>query len=105
MLPLVIAESKIFVFKFWFDGDIKEGMCYQNELFCRLQQFDIHDRVQVYHLGCRLASQEVLIAFTASAEQCSLWVSLRDPLAKTLLLKADEIDIKQPEIFKSKSQS
>ena len=99
MLPLVIAESKIFIFKFWFEGETKEGMCYKNELFCRLQKFNIHDRVQVYHLGSRLANQEVLIAFTASAEDCSLWVSLRDPLAKELLLKANEMDLRKIEEF------
>ncbi len=88
MLPLVIDEKKLLIFKFWFEEHIQEGMTYKGELFCRLQTFPIALRPQVYQLSCRLLRQGTLIALTSGSETCSVWVSLRDPQVSTLVAEA-----------------
>lgn len=89
MLPLVVDEKKIFIFKFWFNGSIQDGMSYQNELFCRLQTFDIQHRAQVYHFACKLTQQNTALVITSSAKACSLWASLRDPLTTFALTEPE----------------
>jgi hypothetical protein len=86
-LPLVIDEEQIFSFKFWFDGTIHEGMYYRNDLYCKLQTFDIQERPLVYQLGCKLAKKEALIALTFTPTTCSLWGSLRSVGIKNILIK------------------
>jgi hypothetical protein len=87
--PLVINEEQIFTFNFWFNGSIRCGMYHQGELYCRLETFGIQRRPQVYQLACKLARQYATIVLTSSAMTCSLWISLRNPSVKRILLTAD----------------
>lgn len=64
-------------------------MSYQNELFCRLQTFDIQQRAQVYHFACKLTRQNIALVITSSAKACSLWASLRDPLTTFALTEPE----------------
>lgn len=96
MLPLVIKEEQIFAFKFWFNGTIRNGMYYQNELFCRLETFDASKRPQVYQLGCKLAQKNVLVALSSSTQTCSLWGSLRSPMVKKILLNPAILNLPNP---------
>ncbi|MBD2334576.1 MULTISPECIES: hypothetical protein [Desertifilum] len=109
MLPLVIDEQKIFPFKFWFEGNIQDGMYYNKELFCRLQVFDVRYRAQVYRFGVQICQQpETLVAIALSKETCSLWVSLRSPLVKTVLVEGVPLSIpnleEAPKIDRSPSE-
>jgi hypothetical protein len=76
VLPLILDEGKVFIFKFWFNDKIQDGMSYRNELFCRLRTYDLSYRPQVYHFGCKLAQDGVQIALTSAANSCSLWLKL-----------------------------
>jgi hypothetical protein len=96
VLPLFVSEGKIFIFKFWFNGTIQDGMIYRNELFCRLQTFEAQYRAQVYHLGCKLAQQQSFVVITAAKQTCSLWGSLRDPLVKATLVSRTTFTLPQP---------
>jgi hypothetical protein len=89
VLPLVIDEKKLLIFKFWFEDHIQEGMSYKGELFCRLQTFPVTLRPQVYQFSCRLLRQGTLVALTSGSETCSVWVSLRDPQVKALVAEAE----------------
>lgn len=91
MLPLLADEAEIFVFKFWFNGHIQMGTHYQDELFCRLNTFDLRYRPQVYQLGCRLGQRRMLVLLTVSSATatCSLWGSLRDPAVKDILVNPE----------------
>ncbi len=95
VLPLVLSESSVFVFKFWFNGELRDGMCHRNELFCRLRTFDAKERAKVYHLGCKLAQQYQLIALTSADMECSLWVSLRDPHVESILQQSCDLELPQ----------
>lgn len=86
MLPRVIDEDQIFIFKFWFNGNIRQGMYFQNELYCKLQTFDIQQRSHVYQLGCKLTKKNAQVVLTCTQETCSLWGSLRGSVIKEILL-------------------
>ncbi len=105
VLPLVLSESSVFIFKFWFNGELRDGMCHHNELFCRLRTFNAKERAKVYHLGCKLAQQYQLIALTSADMQCSLWVSLRDPQVESILQQSCGLELPQVAIDRAPATS
>jgi len=88
VLPQVINENQVFIFKFWFSNTIRYGMYYQNELFCRLNTYPLARRADAYQLACKLNQQNAVTLISCTPDQCSLWGSLRSPLVKDLLIKA-----------------
>ena len=93
MLPFVIDERKILIFKFWFDNKVQDGLSYQGELFCRLQTLELRYRPQLYHFGCKLSQQGTSIVISSGINTCSLWISLRDPAIKTMLANSEISDL------------
>lgn len=96
MLPLTIHEDKLFVFKFWFGGRLLEGTCHQGEMFCRLQDFQLQQRAQVYHLGCKLTRQGNCTLLSFRDDTCSLWISLRATKAEAILAQVDQLQLPIP---------
>lgn len=78
MLPKVIPENQAQMFKFWFNGDIQDGMRYRNELYYRVQRWSSQDRPQLYHMACKLTQQGADVLVTVDGEHGSLWASLRN---------------------------
>ncbi len=95
MLPLIVNEDDLSTFKFWFNENLQEGMHHRNELFCRLQIFDIRYRSLVYHLGCKLAQQGSVVVLSCGLDTCSLWASLRDPITKRTLVEGEPLILPQ----------
>ncbi|MBD1860570.1 MULTISPECIES: hypothetical protein [Trichocoleus] len=93
MLPFVVDERKILIFKFWFGDSVQDGLSYQGELFCRLQTLELQYRPQLYHFGCKLAQQGTSVVISSSLNTCSLWISLRDPALKTMLADSGTLDL------------
>jgi len=93
VLPLLLSEANVFIFKFWFNGEFRDGMSYHDELFCCLRTFAAQERSQVYHLGCKLTQHYPVIALTTSDDRCGLWVSLRDPHLETILRQAPTLEL------------
>jgi hypothetical protein len=85
VLPIILSEDKVFPFKFWFANTLQEGIHHQDELYCRLTTFSAGDRAKAYHLSCRLAQTGAIVILTLSTQRCGLWVSLRTPLARSVL--------------------
>ena len=78
MLPKILEERRIQVFKFWFGGALQDGFHYQNELYYRSLTVESHKRTRLYHLACKLSNQGGVILVSISNDQCSLWISLRN---------------------------
>lgn len=93
MLPLVLNEQQVFIFKFWFNNQVHSGMNHQNELFCQIGAFDAQHRSQVYKAACKLAQHKVSLVVTSSTTTCRLWGSLRDETVKKLLANPSEVQI------------
>jgi len=98
VLPLILDEAEIFAFKFWFNDSICDGMYYKNELFCRLETFDLLNRSHVYQLGCKLSRQNVSVILTLTSATCDLWGSLRAPIVKDILLNPTMLKLSDPEL-------
>lgn len=86
VLPKIVDEQHIFTFSFWFEDQLRNGMNYQNELFCQIGSFDIQHKVQVYQLSCKLAYQGVNLVITHSETRCRLWGGLRHEMVQQFLM-------------------
>jgi len=96
VLPLVIKETTLFTFKFWLNDQIQEGMNYQQEMFCRLYTLAPQFRAQLYQFGCKLTQNGTLVVISITNKHCSLWVSLRDPIVKAVLIDGQVLDLPSP---------
>lgn len=85
VLPIILSEQIVLPFKFWFNHSLQEGIHHQDELYCQLTSFPPSDRAKAYHLSCRLAQTGTIVLLTLSSQRCGLWVSLRSPLARSVL--------------------
>jgi hypothetical protein len=77
MLPKVVRETDVHIFKFWFDGALQDGLHYDNELFYRALAVESVQRTRLYHLGCKLSEKGGTALVTLSEQGSSLWLSLR----------------------------
>jgi hypothetical protein len=85
VLPIIIHETNVSSFKFWFESGLQDGLHHQDELYCRVATFPSQERARAYHLGCHIAESASRVILTLSSEHCGLWISLRDPVAKSIL--------------------
>ncbi len=77
MLPKVLRETDIRVFRFWFNGALQDGVHHSNELFYRALAVQAENRTRLYHLGCKLSQKGGSTLITISDQGNSLWISLR----------------------------
>jgi hypothetical protein len=77
MLPKVLPESKVQVFKFWFNGVLQDGTHYYNELYYRALSVNADQRTRLYHLACKFSEQKAEALVSVANDKCSLWISLR----------------------------
>lgn len=76
MLPTVISDCMIVTFKYW-QGDVKVGMHYQNELFTHVRSYEPAKRLQAYDDACELSEQDLHVCLTASEQGYRLWKNLK----------------------------
>jgi hypothetical protein len=86
VLPLLVDEQQVFTFKFWFGNQIRTGLHFQNELFCRLGTVEVQQRSQLYQQACKLTQNGTVLAITCSSTHCHIWGSLRDETVKQMLI-------------------
>lgn len=73
----LFSENQVSLFKFWFDGDIREGLCHRGELFRHSCTVASSQASQVYALGQRLVCEGVEVVITCSNDRYRLWTNLR----------------------------
>jgi len=79
MLPVVLSENVVNLFKFYMDGSIREGMRYNDELYVLAHKFPGSHWLKGYQIACELAASEKLVAITASDDRYAIWIGLRAP--------------------------
>lgn len=99
MLPKFIPEDQVFVFNFWFDNTMQQGMYFRNELYCRIGEFPADHRVYLYQAGCKLIRRGMAVVLTHALNHCSLWVDLRNPLVQDLLSGRLKVDLDSQELL------
>ncbi len=79
MLPLIAPESLTCPFKFYFDGQIREGMTYHQEFYKLLKSFPGHQRDVAYEMGCYLSDQgdRVVITVAPDSSCYQIWIDVR----------------------------
>lgn len=87
MLPQVLPESQLHIFKFWFNGSVQDGLHYRNELFYRARTVNSSERTRLYQLACRLCDRNADLVLSAIEDSCSLWISLRNQKLAVLALR------------------
>lgn len=88
MLPEVINEDQVHLFKFWFGDCVQDGINHGGELYYRLRSTTVENRARLYHSACRLSQQsKTSVIMTVSPTRCSLWVDLRNRDAALTLLQ------------------
>lgn len=93
MLPIVICEESVRLFKFYYDDSIRQGMCRGSQLYALLQIFDAKQRSLAYELGCRLANRGHEVAITVSSQDYKVWVEVRSSVNLKSLLVASSDDL------------
>ena len=77
MLPVVLSENVVNLFKFYSDGSIREGMRYNNELYGFARELSGSHRLTAYQIACELAEQGTPVVVTASDDRYAIWICLR----------------------------
>lgn len=72
-----LSEGQASLFKFWLDGDIREGLSYDGELFCHSYTFTKQETDKIYTLGHNLMQEGVEVVVTSAGDRYRLWTSLR----------------------------
>ena len=86
MLPEILREDSVYLFKFWFNDSLKDGMHVRNELYYRLKKLPTSSRSRLYQVTCRLSQKGADVLMTVDEEQCSLWANLRNQKVASHLL-------------------
>lgn len=76
MLPIVIPEDLVSLFKYWQEG-VRAGMLYRNELYMQLRIYNSESRLSAYEDGCRLSGAGWQVCITVAPSGYTLWKSLR----------------------------
>lgn len=98
MLPVVIPEELISLFKYW-QEEVRVGMMYQNELYEKIRVYALDNRLTAYEDSYHLASiNNKLLCITVSPSGYTLWQCLRsrpadeeDSISKKKALPAYEL--------------
>lgn len=98
MLPKVLPESRIQVFKFWFNGALQDGAHFANELYYRALTVETDKRTRLYHLACKFSEQQAGALVSIADNQCSLWISLRSQAMAAQLLQQRVTGLPRPHL-------
>lgn len=98
MLPKVLPESRVQVFKFWFNGALQDGTHLYNELYYRALTVEADKRTRLYHLACKISEQRAEALVSIAEDQCSLWISLRSQMMAAQLLQQRVAGLPRPRL-------
>lgn len=98
MLPKVLSESQVRVFKFWFNGALQDGTHHHNELYYRALTVETEKRTRLYHLACKFSEQQAGTLVSVADHQSSLWISLRSQMMAAQLLRQRVTGLPRPRL-------
>ena len=93
MLPVVLSENVVNLFKFYMDGSIREGMWYNNELYGLVRELSASHRLKGYQIACELAEQGSPVVVTAADARYAIWIGLRAPAYRQSSIASRELPI------------
>lgn len=89
MYPLVLSHTLIQPFKFWYQGEIIEGMCSSQEIYCLSSTYKAEDRQKAFCLAIALTEHGAQVCVTCRKREYKVWVGLRTKNATASALLED----------------
>jgi hypothetical protein len=77
MYPLVLSHDLVQSFKFWYQNEIREGMCSNQEMYRLCGAYKADDRQKAFSLAAALAEHGAQACVTCMRTEYKVWVSLR----------------------------
>ena len=77
MYTLVLSHELVQPFKFWYQNEIREGMCSNQEIYRLCGTYKTEDRQKAFSLGVALAEHGAQACVTCMRTEYKVWVSLR----------------------------
>jgi hypothetical protein len=84
-LNSAVKKDQVMAFKFWFNGAIREGLFYQNQLFFQFQRFKLHQQSLAYALSSQLWQKDIQSIVILSCQDCTLWIDFKAHNVQELL--------------------
>lgn len=75
--PVVLAEVNTAQFVFYFQGQLRTGMRYRQELYSLVGRTGIELRHQAHRAAMEMGLKGIPVVMTISDRHCSLWVNLK----------------------------
>lgn len=77
--PFTVPEQLIYPFRWYFQGVLRDGMRFHNELYGFMTQFDRHDRIKAFELAYALGENggQSVISVANATEVRRVWLNLR----------------------------
>lgn len=85
LLPPVLHESAIAIFRFFHQDQIREGMRHANNLYAAAYQFDLAHRLQAYQMAWVLSESSVPLVVSLSPTRLVIWINLQSPTYAVLV--------------------
>jgi hypothetical protein len=80
-LPVLLIQDQVSLFKFWFNGNVQEGLRYRNKLFFKSELFQRYQRTEALELGYKISQKNIQTVITFSQLNYILWVDLQSSVA------------------------
>ncbi|HTL89410.1 MAG TPA: hypothetical protein VL134_08405 [Leptolyngbya sp.] len=90
-LSFVVQESLIQKFRFFYQGEIQDGMRHENQWFGAVHQFDSTYRLQAYQIAWVLSEAKVPLLLSRSRDRLVIWVNLQSLTYSVLIHQNAEL--------------
>lgn len=78
MLPTVLNEHQIYLFCFYFNECLQQGMRHGQSLYALAYRFEVDYRLEAYRFAAELAETGVSVILTVSKDDYKVWFNLQD---------------------------
>jgi hypothetical protein len=84
-IPTVVQEPSRAIFRFFQQGNLREGLRFESDVYGLIQQYTLIQRQQSYQVAWALTDQKVPFILTASEKRYAIWICLRSPTYSVLI--------------------
>jgi hypothetical protein len=84
-IPTVVQEPSRSIFRFFQQGNLREGLRFESDVYGLIRQYTLIQRQQAYQVAWALTDQKVPFILTASEKRYGIWICLRSPTYSVLI--------------------
>lgn len=83
----VVSESLVQPFNFYLQGQIRQGMQHNSDLYGLLEEVSPKQRLKLSKLAESLSNQSQAIVITDASDRYRVWVNLKAPLVLSTICR------------------